>query len=261
MILRAIRHGLVDSTQARAWAAVEDGSARAGDVHVATAQEAGRGRRGTRWHSPSGPGLYLSAIVHLPGPAVAPGSWTAAGALALLDAIVPAGARSVRLKWPNDLVDGRGAKLAGVLAEARPSPPAGRPTSLRGGTTVVLGLGLNVGPMEFPPELEEERPVTDLVRLGCWPAGQQDGEALLAAVLASLALRLDQAETRSPSLSLDFLAALTLAGRRVRVETPQGVVHGLLLGLDLLGQLRLETGAGTLAFPVEHVGALRAPDH
>ncbi len=256
MILRTIRHGLVDSTQARAWAAVEDGSARPGDVHVATAQEAGRGRRGTRWHSPAGPGLYLSAIVHLPGPAVAPGSWTAAGALALLDAVVPAGAGSVRLKWPNDLVDEQGAKLAGVLAEARPSPPS----SPSGGTTVVLGLGLNVGPMVFPAELEAERPVTDLVRLGCGQAGQLDGEALLRGVLASLTVRLDQAETRSPSLSLDFLAALTLAGRRVRVETPQGLVHGLLLGLDLLGQLRLETSDGQRGFPVEHVGGLRAAD-
>lgn len=246
MKLRAIRHPLVDSTQARAWAAVEDGSARAGDVHVASAQSAGRGRRGSSWHSPEGPGLYLSTIVFLGGATVAPGCWTAAGALALVDAAVSAGAADVRLKWPNDLVDGKGAKLAGVLAEARPNPA--------GGTSIVLGLGLNVGPMTFPPELEAQRPVTDLQRLG----GRLDGAALLESVLASLAVRLDQAATGAPSLSVDFLAGLTLAGAQVRVETPQGAHSGRLVGLDLHGDLELQTPQRSSRFPVEHVSGLRA---
>lgn len=246
MNLRAIRHDLVDSTQARAWASVEDGSAQSGDVHVASSQSDGRGRRGTRWHSPQGPGLYLSVVILLPGPTVAPGSWTAAGALALVDAAVSAGAADVLLKWPNDLVDSRGAKLAGVLAEARPRQG--------GGTAIVLGLGLNVGPMTFPPELEAERPVTDLGRLG----GRQDLESLLASTLSSLGVRLGQAASRAPSLSLDFLAGLTLAGADVRVETPQGSQTGRLQGLDLQGALELQTADGPCRFAVEHVSALRA---
>ena len=49
MEFRIFEHGVVDSTSDRAFAALAEGSARHGDVHVATGQTAGRGRRGSRW--------------------------------------------------------------------------------------------------------------------------------------------------------------------------------------------------------------------
>ena len=82
MKLRAIQHADVDSTQARAFAAITDGTARDGDVHVASSQSAGLGRRGRSWFSPPTGGLYASVILLQDGPPSAPGAWTAAGALA-----------------------------------------------------------------------------------------------------------------------------------------------------------------------------------
>lgn len=244
MILNPIHHASVDSTQARALAALEAGSANHGDLHVAQAQLAGRGRRGTPWHSPAGSGLYASAIILFPRAVVAPGAWTAAGALALLDVIVPAGALDVHLKWPNDLVDSQGSKLAGVLAEARPHG--------KGGTAMILGMGANVSATQFPADLLAERPVTDLAQLGA----KTTPEEVLASLIPALGRRLDQALEHSPSLSADFQAALTLGEEPLRVETPQGVLHGQLESLDLEGELVLQSGSGPKRIRVEHVTAI-----
>ena len=76
MTLRVLRHGIVDSTSERAFAALADGSARHGDVHVAEGQSAGRGRLGRLWASAPGEGLYASLVL-LPGPPYrfAEGGW------------------------------------------------------------------------------------------------------------------------------------------------------------------------------------------
>ena len=244
MKLRPIQHGSVDSTQARAWAAIDDGSAAHGDLHIAHSQQEGRGTRGASWHSPGDSGLYASAIILLDERSLAPGAWTAAGSLALLDVIVPAGALDVRLKWPNDLIDADGAKLAGVLAEARPHGPSG--------TAVVLGMGVNVGATQFPGELLRERPVTDLARLGV-DLSPKDFQQRLVATLGQ---RLDQAKEQAPSLSADFCAALALGKTGLRVETPQGAIHGDLEALDLAGHLVVVTSEGSQRIRIEHVTAL-----
>lgn len=244
MKLRAIQHADVDSTQARAFAAITDGTARDGDVHVASSQSAGLGRRGRSWFSPPTGGLYASVILLQDGPPSAPGAWTAAGALALLDAVVPAGAAAVRLKWPNDLVTPGGAKLGGVLAEAR---------SVNGRHVMVLGMGLNVAGMRFPEELEQERPVVDLAGLGVATSPQE----LLGPLLVALAARLRQARNQAPSLSVDFAAALALGSNPLLIETPSGSHEGQIRGLDLAGELALEAADGSLVrVPVEHVSAI-----
>lgn len=244
MKLRAIHHAEVDSTQARAFAAIADGTAQDGDVHVATSQNDGHGRRGRSWFSPPTGGLYASVILLQESPPRAPGAWTAAGALALLDTVVPAGATTLRLKWPNDLVTPAGAKLAGVLAEAR---------SVDGHQELVLGLGLNVAGMRFPLELEQERPVVDLASLGVATSPQE----LLGPLLVALAARLDQARSQASSLSVDFAAALALGSGPLRIELPGHTYEGRITALDLAGELTLEATDGALVrVPVEHVSAI-----
>ncbi len=118
---------------------------------VSAAQTAGRGRRGRAWQSQRG-NLAASVLsVHEGNPAtgatlgfvaglaldealrrVAPSLDTAV----VLDAVERGGGGRdrLRLKWPNDvLVDG--AKLAGILLEARP---------LASGIAIVAGIGVNV---------------------------------------------------------------------------------------------------------------------
>jgi BirA family biotin operon repressor/biotin-[acetyl-CoA-carboxylase] ligase len=52
------------------------------------------------------------------------------------------------IKWPNDIVVDR-RKIGGILAEAVTSAGASRTIS-----SVVLGYGVNVGPMSYPRLVE-----------------------------------------------------------------------------------------------------------
>lgn len=110
-----------------------------GTTLVALRQTGGRGRRGRSFHSPEG-GLYLSTLVS-PTNAV-----TCRAAVAAARAIESLCDAKIDVKWVNDLyVNGR--KLAGILAEGVLSPDGNL-------TAVVLGIGINVGRMDFPDELQ-----------------------------------------------------------------------------------------------------------
>lgn len=123
-----------------------------GRVVLALAQSRGRGRRGRRWLSPRGAGLYVS-VVFRPRWKADEACWLpVVSVLALLRALEARGLTEGRIDPPNDVVTPRG-KLAGVLVEP----------SLAGGRIVfaVVGLGLNL--TETPEEwarLQLNRPVT-----------------------------------------------------------------------------------------------------
>lgn len=194
------RHDEVDSTQ-RVARALAEGGAPHGTVVVAEHQRAGRGRLDRRWLSPPGQNLLLSVVLRpeVPAREVALLTLGAAAGLAV--------AFDVRVKWPNDLVDRAGHKLGGLLGEVELEGDRAR--------FVVLGLGLNVNQVDFPPELPA---ATSLARL----SGPQDREAVLeTAVRAILAW-----STHPDRLDLWRSRAHTL-GRRVRVGGLEGVATHL----------------------------------
>jgi BirA family transcriptional regulator, biotin operon repressor / biotin---[acetyl-CoA-carboxylase] ligase len=130
-----------------------------GTVVIADAQTAGRGRMGHTWYSPPGAGLYVSVVLRPPR------AWltTAPGLLSLVTltagVAVAEGLRAtcgidVGIKWPNDIVVGRSGpssavggwrKIAGILAEG--AATAGELQH------VVLGCGVNLLRVEYPPEI------------------------------------------------------------------------------------------------------------
>lgn len=251
LLLRLLQHGEVDSTSERAFAALAAGTARHGDVHLAETQSAGRGRRGRAWASARGEGLYLSVVL-LPASLPHPAALTMGAGLAVLEAAGALGAASARLKWPNDVLvaDAAGspaAKLAGILVEARGLDPA-RPHA-------VVGIGLNVRQRAFPPELEAERAVTSLARLGL----ERTLEEARNALLARLAPRLEEACEHPAASARAYAAALGLDGRPVRLAHGRGEVRGRLLALGLDG-IELETSGGRARHLLEHVQALEALD-
>jgi BirA family transcriptional regulator, biotin operon repressor / biotin---[acetyl-CoA-carboxylase] ligase len=245
MQFHVIRHGSVDSTSERAFAALADGSARHGDVHVADAQTAGRGRQGRRWHSPSAGGLYASVVL-LPGVELSAAGLTIAAGLAVHDAVVRLGVGAAALDWPNDVIvrDARnaaGAKLAGILVETRGLDPL-RPH-------YVAGIGLNVAQQSFPLELTSERAVTSLRLCGC----AVTIDAALDALLDALPRRLDAIRLDPQGLARDYLSATGLAGARVRVRAGDGTCEGRIEAFDVHAGLVLvaEDGrARTLALEV-----------
>jgi BirA family biotin operon repressor/biotin-[acetyl-CoA-carboxylase] ligase len=208
-----------------------------GAVILADAQRAGRGRQGRAWFSPPGAGLYLSAVLR-------PESWadtlplvTLAAGVAVARGLRRASGLALELKWPNDVVIGRPwRKVAGILAE---SVSTGSRID-----AIVLGMGINLRPSAFPPEiadrataleLETDRPV--------------DASACVVEVLASLA------ETQGWLQRRDRAAVVTawrehgragLGGAMVRWNDDRGEHRGRARDIDDHGALVVETG-GDLA--------------
>ena len=243
---RVILHEVVDSTNERALASLAAGEARDGDVHVAAAQTAGRGRRGARWESAAGEGLYASAVL-LPSPPAPPApAVTMMAGLAVLDALRALGLEGARLKWPNDVLV-QDAKLAGILVETRGLDPAA--------PHFVVGIGVNVAQRAFPPELERERAVTSLAREGL----SKSVEEVLAKLLAALPERWLQARERPAELARDYLHAADLARRRVRVSLGEKPIEGRVRSLDVARGLTLEGASGPpRVLALEHIRAVEA---
>lgn len=235
----------VDSTNETAFGALARGEGQPGDVFIASRQTAGRGTRGRPWLSERG-GLYMSAILETPTLPVA-GLWTIAGALAALDLAAALGV-SARLDWPNDLVNGDGAKLGGILAESRGLRP-GAPA------TYVLGIGVNLEAraLEMPGAARAlgGRPVAALL-----PAGNGgrhgasgSGPDPEAALLAALSERTTVAVEDPKALFQGFFGHCLQANQPVRVEIAGNAVCGVFVDLDPVRGVCLAPGPDALGGP------------
>lgn len=239
---RRFDHGVTDSTNERALAALAAGTARHRDLHVASAQTRGRGRLGREWHSSAGVGLYLSVVL-LPDRAPAPAALTIAGGLAVLDAVHGLGLSEASLEWPNDVVV-RGAKLAGILVETRGFDPQ-RPG-------YVLGVGLNVAQVTFPADLRLERQVTSL-RQEHVEASIQEAER---AFVDRLSVRLEQVWHDPARLERDYVEAAGLGAGPLEAVDSQRRVRGRLVTLSIDAGLWLEVRGERQHFPLEHLRGL-----
>lgn len=110
---------------------------------VAEEQTGGRGRRGRRFESPRGAGLYLSVLLRphcAPAEAATLTAWVG---VAVCDAVEEAAGVRPQIKWTNDIIL-NGKKLCGILTEMSVEGETGAVDY------VVVGMGTNVGePAEF----------------------------------------------------------------------------------------------------------------
>lgn len=210
------------STNADLLAAAADGAPDR-TVLVARHQTAGRGRLDRRWDAEPGANLLVSLLFReIPE---TPHVLTQRVGLAAMTSCVRVAGLQPTLKWPNDLLL-NGAKLAGILAQARLGPqPA-----------VVVGIGINVG---WAPE--------GSARLG----DAVDPLDLLAAML--------QAYDELPAdVWMLYRQNLGTLGRSVRVEVSDGVVEGRALDVELDGRLVVLDNCGiTHRFAVGDIVHLR----
>ncbi|MED6334783.1 MAG: biotin--[acetyl-CoA-carboxylase] ligase [Planctomycetota bacterium] len=238
MTRRIIRHGEVDSTNERALVAIAEGEAEHGDVHLATAQTAGRGSRGRAWDSPAGEGLYMSVVLLPQSPPCSPAVLTMGAALGVHAFLTDLGVPALSLKWPNDiLVDG--AKICGILVESRGLDPR-RPA-------FACGIGLNVRQRSFPAEFAERR-VTSLALLD----KDHGPDDLVAALADHLDPSWDQAFSAPRALAERFGAVARLTGATVRVQTNDGERRGRVASIGLEG-VCLKTDGEVVVLPLEHV--------
>lgn len=218
--------------EAAAWA--RDGAPH-GALVVAESQTKGRGRLGRAWSSPPGDGLYLSVVLRPRVPPAAAPPLTLAVGLALLDTARAFGA-SAHLKWPNDLlvdVGGVRRKVAGVLTEMATS-----------GTRiehVIVGIGLNVGTLEFPPELTD---VATSLRLAT--ARALDRGEVLVTLLDGLDRRYaDFIAHGTPATVRTWKREVDFLGRVVTVSAGSEKVIGLAEDIDDEGALIVVEEHGT----------------
>ena len=212
------------------------GSQSEGAIVIAEQQTAGRGRRGHSWYSPPGSGLYVSMVM-APGRAASEARrattlLTLAAGVALAEAVERVTALSPDVKWPNDLLVAR-RKLAGILAEAVTGTAASRHDP------VVLGYGINVGPMAYPPELAG-RATSLETELG----RSVDRAALCAETIASMAERYGDLLAGRFDAILDAWRSRAPASRGARVSwtTTSGDQTGVTEGIDDHGALLVRVG-------------------
>jgi BirA family biotin operon repressor/biotin-[acetyl-CoA-carboxylase] ligase len=223
-------------------ARLASGGAPEGTTVVAEAQTSGRGRLGRTWFSPQGAGLYVSVVIRpdvggragiggtaLAGPGL-PAVLTLASGVALAEAVRETTGLQAEIKWPNDLVFER-RKLAGILAEASAS---GSELDY-----VILGFGVNVRPVAYPPDVAR-RATSIEAELG----RPVDRGLLLASALERLSACRDAVRTGQVADVLERWRRLSpsAAGARVEWRASGGTVTGRTAGLDADGALLVERG-------------------
>lgn len=135
----------IDSTNNKAKFLAEEGAAN-GTLVVSDIQTGGRGRRGRKWESPSGTGIWMTLILK-PEIEIANASMlTIVMAIAVADAIKEYSGLEGMIKWPNDIVI-NGKKICGILTEMS--------IEMDHINHIVVGVGINVNTRNFPKELED----------------------------------------------------------------------------------------------------------
>lgn len=215
---------ICDSTNAQAREMVLSGAERPALI-TAAAQTAGRGRLGRGFYSPNGTGVYFSILYPLEGSPASAVSVTSAAAVSVMRAIREATGKQTEIKWVNDLyLEGR--KVSGILAES---------FSFDGRSFLVLGVGINLRPCEFPSE------ISDIA--GSLNDGETPRCELIAAAARALWAVLEAPTDRS-WLS-DYRAHSLVLGKRIRwtsgAQTGEGIAEEINEDGELL--VRGEDGA------------------
>ncbi|GHU61747.1 biotin--[acetyl-CoA-carboxylase] ligase [Spirochaetia bacterium] len=235
-----------------------------GSLVMADVQEAGRGRIANRpWKAEKGMNLLFTMLLRYPGIASIPPAITLRTGLALSLAIedfAPVLQGRIQVKWPNDVMiqlppcnevsrekAGAGGnafgKTAGILTEGD-------------GSNVYIGVGVNVGQMEFPADI---RGKAASIALALGKAGGGEAPALPPdsrfRLLEAFLNRL-HAELEGPSMGGEWRERLEerlyMKGRWVRFIAGAAdsgrVVEGALSGIGPEGELLIQSEGGTEAF-------------
>ncbi len=240
---RLFPYDTIGSTSAEAMAMARAGDS--GRVWVAALEQtAGVGRRARPWQTPRG-NLAASVFVQTsatPNRAATLGFVAGLSLMEALAKLAPAlvadtaldgatGRKSqLALKWPNDLVNGGGAKIAGILLQAE--------RLSRDKMGVVAGIGVNtIAAPEGTPF-----PATSLAALGCRITAEE-----LFTELAESWLRYERLWDNSeglPAIRELWMERATGIGEEVAVKVGNEIVRGRFATIDDEGCLVVRTPGG-----------------
>ncbi len=215
-------HAVLDSTNSEAKRLSLAGE-RGPALVFADAQTAGRGRMGRSFFSPADSGAYFSFLYTPQEPLFHAVSVTAAAAVAVMQAIRDLTGLQTEIKWVNDLYLG-GKKVCGILCES---------VCVDGCTQVIVGIGINLSTVQFPPELAEKAGALGRTL---------DRPALIAAVWEHLRSFLQAA--KAGAWLQEYRAHSCVIGKPI-VWIREGVpAAGVACGIDGEGGLEVETDSG-----------------
>lgn len=219
------------STNLQAKLDAENGAAE-GTLIVADMQTAGRGRRGRGWSSPAGTNVYFTLILK-PDFAVEMASMvTLVMGIAVAEGIRETCGVEARIKWPNDIVAG-GKKVCGMLAEMSVERDYIH--------YIVIGVGINVGKQEFPPEI-----ASSAVSLYQECGREVPRAGLIANVMKAFESAYDIFREKGDLSGLldRYHELLVNKDREVRVLDPKGEYRGISRGISRTGELLVELEDG-----------------
>ncbi|MCD7956470.1 MAG: biotin--[acetyl-CoA-carboxylase] ligase [Lachnospiraceae bacterium] len=246
----------IDSTNSEAKRQAEQGAS-GGTLVVAEEQTQGKGRRGRNWMTPSGTAIAMSLLLR-PGLGGASSNQNPSGEqkpdpqketvlhpdrapmlTLVMGMAVAAACREVcgvevSIKWPNDVV-AEGKKICGILTEMS--------CEVDCINYVVIGIGINTGIEQFPPELEKTA-----VSLHTLMGRRPDRARLIAACMGKFELYYNRfMKTQDYSLLMneynEFLAG---KGERVRVLSPGNEFEGISEGINSKGELLVRRDDGSV---------------
>ncbi|VVD96104.1 biotin--[acetyl-CoA-carboxylase] ligase [Pandoraea capi] len=232
-------------------------------VRAALQQTAGRGQRGRAWQSLPGDSLTFSLAYVMPGgPAELAGLSLATG-VAVVEGLsdLPLSApQALGLKWPNDVLL-RGGKLAGILIETVPAGP--------GRIGVVIGIGVNLRQAgDVASRIDDATAAANVASAAPTASGAStptttavpptppaalesvlvdpDMSSVLTALVQRLAAMLERFAAQGfEPFREDWEAMHAYGGASIRViEHGRDVLHGMALGVDSQGCLRVATNEG-----------------
>lgn len=214
----------IDSTNLEAKRQAEAGAPE-GTLVVADCQNAGRGRLGRVWTSPSGCGLWMSLVLRPTFQPMQASMITLVAAMAVMEGIEEVSGVEVQIKWPNDLVV-QGKKVCGILTEM--SLEENRISH------IVVGIGINVNNPSFPEELQDKAISLAMT------AGKKVSRAKLAAAVCKAfekyyQIFVEDGDLRS--IKDDYNARLVNRGQQVVISDGAGSFTCTSSGIDETGAL------------------------
>ena len=221
----------------------EDCLATEGDILVAEHQTTGRARLDRSWESPPGKSLLFSMLLY---PKIPSGYLQLIGLMASLGVLDGLSdylqrdiqhperyIRSIRLKWPNDIMAGK-RKLCGILSDG------GIDKTGRSFTVVGIGINVNQSLVDFPVQLR-----SIATSLYIMTGIEHSRTRLLKAVVASFEGYYNRLTGEGSNwIAPDWLERAGIKGRRIEIKQNGESITGICVGLNEDGAMQLQIQDG-----------------
>lgn len=209
-----------------------------GSVCIANEQTNGKGRRGRSWQSPNNDNLYFSMLWYFDfniSENLAPLSLVVAIEVA---EILSKYTKDIKVKWPNDIYF-KGKKFGGILVETMKQHQE---------IGVVIGIGLNLGTMNWQQGLQIHQPFSSLAEFSISPF----------TIASKLAVQLQQNLAKFTQTGFNEFLPLwskwdEFLNQDVKLITENGEITGTNLGVNEKGELLLHTLTGIQSFAIGEI--------